>query len=452
MNYDIKNLMLPLPGDVEKLKHAGELALSLRRIDEYLRAGSRPQLRDRLLIERQRLLRIPHEYPYSYDEAFEKARAAIQGLTREEFDQCAAAGDADWVLREGGKHFFIRFLPAMLDLRPDLRARAPENPREADARLPLFREKLKKEGEVRARIHMRYALSLEKDAFTPGFARVHIPVPLPTAQQSDIEIRLPGEPGWTLSRRDAPAGTACFEGELNENRSLAVEYEYTAVMRYFDASQPPRVLYPDAAPVTEDDTAEKAPHILFTPYLRALCRDICADKKEPLDKARAIYDHITTQVRYSYMPEYILLPNIPEFAARNLKGDCGVQALLFITLCRIAGIPARWQSGLMLHETSGGSHDWAQFYVPKWGWLFADCSFGGSAYRRGDRLMQDFYFGNLDVYRLAAASDFQAPFEPEKQFPRIDPYDDQSGEWETDSRMLQSEEIDTDAAVLKCSM
>nr|WP_236612125.1 transglutaminase domain-containing protein [Caldanaerobacter subterraneus] len=26
---------------------------------------------------------------------------------------------------------------------------------------------------------------------------------------------------------------------------------------------------------------------------------------------------------------------------QNPKGDCGFQALLFITLCRIAGVPAR---------------------------------------------------------------------------------------------------------------
>ena len=46
------------------------------------------------------------------------------------------------------------------------------------------------------------------------------------------------------------------------------------------------------------------------------------------------------------MREYFTISNISEYAATNLKGDCGVQAILFITLCRIAGIPAKWQSGL----------------------------------------------------------------------------------------------------------
>ncbi len=49
------------------------------------------------------------------------------------------------------------------------------------------------------------------------------------------------------------------------------------------------------------------------------------------------------------MPEYFLLDDIAEYCAVNQKGDCGVQALLFITLCRIVGIPARWQSGLSVN-------------------------------------------------------------------------------------------------------
>ena len=40
------------------------------------------------------------------------------------------------------------------------------------------------------------------------------------------------------------------------------------------------------------------------------------------------------------------MEKIPETCALGLTGDCGVLALLFLTLCRCAGIPAQWQSGL----------------------------------------------------------------------------------------------------------
>ena len=96
-----------------------------------------------------------------------------------------------------------------------------------------------------------------------------------------------------------------------------------------------------------------------------------------------------------------------EYCAINLKGDCGVQALLFITLCRMSGIPARWQSGLYATKYYTGCHDWAQFYVAPYGWVFADSSFGGSAWREGDKERWNYYFGNLDIFRMPANSEIQ---------------------------------------------
>ena len=87
---------------------------------------------------------------------------------------------------------------------------------------------------------------------------------------------------------------------------------------------------------------------------------------------------------------------IAELCARQLRGDCGVMAVLFITLCRIAGIPAQWQSGLSVKPGYAGCHDWAMFYIAPYGWLWADPSFGSGARRAGDQARRDHYFGNLD--------------------------------------------------------
>lgn len=83
-----------------------------------------------------------------------------------------------------------------------------------------------------------------------------------------------------------------------------------------------------------------------------------------------------------------------------------------------------------------GSHDWAQFYVAPWGWLWADPSFGGGARRDGDELLWNHYFGNLDVFRQINCTEFQATFDPPKKYLRCDPYDDQSGEAEFVNRGL----------------
>ena len=68
------------------------------------------------------------------------------------------------------------------------------------------------------------------------------------------------------------------------------------------------------------------------------------------------------------MRNYSIQTCIPEYCATNLRGDCGVQALLFITLCRIAGVPAGWESGLYSNPVSLGAHDWAMFYAEPYGW------------------------------------------------------------------------------------
>ncbi len=182
------------------------------------------------------------------------------------------------------------------------------------------------------------------------------------------------------------------------------------------------------------------PHIRFTPFLVELVKTIIGDEKNPLLKARKIYNYITQNVQYSYVRQYAAITNIPEYAAYNLKGDCGVQALLFITLCRIAGIPARWQSGLIVNPYNIGCHDWTEFYIEPFGWIFADLSFGGSALRRGNKKRWNFYFGNLDPFRMVANSEFQYDFYPEKKFLRQDPYDNQTGEMEyLDRPIFQNE-------------
>ena len=193
---------------------------------------------------------------------------------------------------------------------------------------------------------------------------------------------------------------------------------------------------------------EQSPHIRFTPYLRNLAEQIVGKEKDPLKAAEKIYDYITTKVKYSYMKEYFLIPQIPQYCAENLRGDCGVQALLFITLCRICGIPAKWQSGLYAIPGYVGPHDWAMFYVRPYGWLYADPSFGGAAFREGDEERRKFYFGNLDPFRMAANNAFSVPFACRKRFRPIDPYDNQSGEIESEERGFSSREVESTKEIL----
>ena len=65
-----------------------------------------------------------------------------------------------------------------------------------------------------------------------------------------------------------------------------------------------------------------------------------------------------------------------------------------------------------------------------------DCSFGGGGKRDGSKLRREFYFGNLDPWRMVANRAYYAPFLTAKKYPRVDPYDNQRGEIENDGRGL----------------
>ena len=96
-------------------------------------------------------------------------------------------------------------------------------------------------------------------------------------------------------------------------------------------------------------------------------------------------------MKYTFMPAYFILENIAEAAARSYTGDCGVFALLFVTLCRCAGIPAQWQSGLTAEPDFCGGHDWARFYIAPYGWLYADPSYGIAAVRARNETRRRFF-------------------------------------------------------------
>lgn len=187
--------------------------------------------------------------------------------------------------------------------------------------------------------------------------------------------------------------------------------------------------YDSFTPELEQYLAEKEPHIRFTKKLLDLSRRIVSPEQPPLQKAMAIFKWISDTLPWASAREYSTIENIPEHVIAQGGGDCGQKTLLFITLCRINGIPARWQSGFMLHCRHQNLHDWAEIFLPDHGWVAVDTSFGLLNHLKYD-VMRSFYFGNRDGYHMAVNSDISAPLFPPKQFPRSETVDFQRGEVE----------------------
>lgn len=438
MFNDLKYLKVELPEDILKMKWAGYFDDALKLIDLRLKKQIPLAMRKRLELEKEIIRTIRSEYPYSFEDALKKLQDNIKDFTEEELIALQEDSQADWILIDGRVRFNDSFYGSLIKTRPDLEARLINKSSDHDDREFLNENirDMKENKKASYFIHLKSTVKVKDEAAQIGEKiRVHLPIPA-ECQQSNIKIIKTHPEASLISPPDHPSRTAYFEVILEKGQEFSVEYSYESHLKYNE---------PDPSLVSKDQpsfyTGEEEPHIMFTPYIKELAEEIIGDERNPLIKARKIYDYITRNVKYSYMRPYSAIINIPLYAALNLKGDCGVQALLFITLCRYVGIPAKWQSGLAVTPYHTGPHDWAQFYVAPFGWLYADPSFGGGALRNKNEEKWNFYFANLDPFRMVANSEFQHEFDPPKKYWRHDPYDNQVGEMEYLDRPIRREEF-----------
>ena len=442
-----------LPEDILRMKHHGDYDNAIRLIDIRLQDENLPEcLRYCLQVQREMMVRMPIEFPYSYQDALDIIRQHIPDFSKEEFDHIIAQRKIRWSYVNGEFRIFNRFFSSLVKAYKGFAQRANQTlpgVESAVGGIPLLdysMMQMQKNGSMSNRIRIRASVKVKDEVFVPGmFVRAHLPVPSACEQQCDIRIENFFPETAVIAPEDACQRTICWEETMEDNHEFWVEYSYVHTARYHDLENK------TAQPGSYDfDLEEQAPHIVFTPYIRALVKELTEGITDPLEKARIFYEFITKNISYTFMPSYFLLESIPDTCAQNYNGDCGVFALLFLTLCRCAGIPAQWQSGFTAEPDFCGGHDWVRFYVEPQGWLFADCSYGVSAQRNENEARRKFYFGNLDPYRMVANSAFDAPFTLRKNHWRADPYDNQVGEIDTAARGRTYEEFERSKTVLLC--
>ena len=491
-NEDLHLLAAELPEDILKAKWCGDFARAKRLIDLRVGEERTPDfLKKKLLMEKEILERLPRYYGYTVPEAVVLVQKEIPDFTQKELEDLMDSGTTDWIYIDGKPYLATRFYETLCDVNPNIAARAArgrgESIAENQAQNADFEEtpnsRMKNESMRMIRengsrsdvIRLRSSLKIRDEVFHPGKVLVHIPIPKPQINMKDIRILAisPAESETcrvVIAPEEAEDRTVSWEAQLEENAEFSVEYEYISTMSYHDVEAEPSPApadEPGGAPVPAD-TAQKLPHIHFTETIRLLAQELIRkaedkigrplDPEVPADRmkiARAFYDYCTVNVVYSYTRSYFAIEQIPEYVALGRRGDCGTMAILFITLCRCAGIPARWQSGLYVTpdyegmEAEAGMHDWSLFYIEGYGWMFADPSFGGSAFRAGNYDRWNYYFGNLDTFRMAANSEFAGDFIPSKKHSRNDPTDSQMGEAEYEDGPLFSEHLLREAKVLR---
>lgn len=448
-------MYIPLPSAVERLKERGNLAeaeVCLRNLMES--AERSPEEKQRFYAEQEILRRLPGEYPYTRGEALKLMRRYIPDFAEERFDALVAEGRILWRYLEGEPHYFGRFFDSLCKTDPYFAGEAAKQghliPGSDWSLLQKSAEKMRCSGEFSVRLRVRAGLRLNDSLYRGGAVlRASLPLVRVTAEQSDIQLETLSA-GGQAGAADAEQRVVFWEESLQENHDFTLQYSLLHTEQYQDIYGIAETMQAGSGDIYRSgqeraeevgpETVEETVHPLPFPesaYIRTLAGRLTEGVTEPLCKAKRFYDFITEQVRYSFMPSYFCLDRMAERCASDRVGDCGIQALLFLSLCEAAGIPAHWESGLKTEPGFIGAHDWTRFYTEQYGWRAVDLSYGGAAWRRGDEAMHRFYFGNIDPWRVAANVRFMGETGfPEPEF-RADPYDNQLGELELDGRGLR---------------
>ncbi len=281
---------------------------------------------------------------------------------------------------------------------------------------------------------VKYTLTVEPNQVPAGeIIRVWLPYPRGDVKsQSGIKFISASQPDYIISPDSYLHKSVYMEKRAVKDSSarFSIEFEYTSSSQYFAFSAEDVKPYNTEDSIYRKYTSEVAPHIVFSDKIKETTAQVVGNETNPYKKLRLIYEWIDTNFPWASAREYSTIENIPEYVLANRHGDCGQVSLLMITMARYAGIPAKWQSGWMMHPGNINLHDWAEVYFEGQGWVPVDQSFGRVKSAKGNDNAYFFYTKGLDAYRMIVNQDISAPFYPTKIYPRSETVDFQRGEVE----------------------
>ena len=300
------------------------------------------------------------------------------------------------------------------------------------------------------RFRITYTLTVEADA-VPAGERVRCWLPFPrmdVSRQSEVKLLATSEKHYQHSAEGCMHSTLYMEKPAVKGQPTVFSetFSFASAAEWHDL-RPEQVLPYDTTTVLyRTYTGERDQHIRFTPRLRQLAAELTAGEEHPLRKARLLFQWVNDHFPWASAREYSTIDHIPEYVLANRHGDCGQVTLLFLTLCRLCGIPSHFQSGFMLHPGEWNLHDWGEIYFEGVGWVPVDQSFGVPTFARNED-EHWFFLGGIDAWRWIVNNDYGMPLDPEKRYPRSETVDFQRGEVEWAGGNLYFDQWDYDLKI-----
>ncbi|HWH71738.1 MAG TPA: transglutaminase-like domain-containing protein, partial [Candidatus Sulfotelmatobacter sp.] len=327
-------------------------ALTQARTSKALSAAECRQLE----FELDRLERIKKDFLYTKEGLFAELQKSVKGLTADEYEHWITEGRFDSREIDGQRYFMSSSVSNLFFRHAELNARRrpPKNTRKLDQAHWETCQQIQQAALAQKtpyvlpkRFHITMTITAKPNAVPAGeVVRAWLPIPRQYPFQTDFQLVSASPKVQHLDDEQSPIRCAYLEQPARKNRAteFEIQYDYTLHGVWFDI-HPETVRTCDVNDPALQPFLREAPHVVFTPEMRALSQQIAGAEANPYLKARQFYNWIAEHIQYSYAIEYSTIRNISDYCRTKGYGDCGQEALLFITLCRLNGIPARWQSG-----------------------------------------------------------------------------------------------------------
>jgi transglutaminase-like putative cysteine protease len=440
-------------GTIERMVDAGQFRAADARIQAALQDAATPEAtRAALRFQRVRMQRIQKDFDLDAGQVEARVRKEIPGLSDAEFARWDARGLFEHMVIDGEVCYFDRSPSNLFRLSAEARALRKAQTPLLPSGLPLETTRAITDYDRKViaaalssgrtsvmpqRVEVTQSLVVDAGA-VPAGKLVSAWIPYPQSipgQQEDIEFVRSVPARHRIASKSALQRTVHLEqpAQAGKPTKFSITYRVTLYAQYHRI-EADKVVPAKITSALAPYVAERAPHIVFTEPLRVFSRQVVGDTKNPYRVARKLFAAVD-EIPWAGAREYSTVADLGAYALRAGHGDCGEQTMLLITLLRMNGIPARWQSGWMF--TRGGYdniHDWAQVYLAPYGWVPLDVTYG--QLDSGDPSLHWFYLGGLDNFRIAFNNDFGTRFVPPKQHFRSDTVDSQRGEVEWDGGNL----------------
>jgi len=431
-----------IPEEIQKAIDSGEYTRAQKMISEYVSDNKLPDSeKEALLFESERLERIRKDFTKNRDQILTELEKMLPGFSFGDLEKYERDKSLEMKIIEGKKKYFKNAAANLFRTNKQMKKLKDERLDQPTDRLKDFKKAIvpkiiaeskatEKKLVYEENFKIIYTLTVKPNAVPAGeIVKCWLPYPKENhSRQQRLKLLSTSEEKYIIAPDSVLQRTIYMKKKVKKDSAtkFTFEYEFTAFAEYNDIFS--KGIIPTVDAKLSEYVKERPPHIVFTDEIKALSAKIIGDETNPLEKVKKIFTWIHDNIPWASALEYSTIPNISAYCLENLHGDCGIKTLLFMTLCRYNGIPAKWQSGWMLHPVEVNLHDWCEIYVQPFGWVPVDQSFG--LINSENEKEKYFYIGNTDPYHLIINDDYSRPLFPVKIFPRSETVDFQRGEVE----------------------